>query len=46
VDLGYDVENLVLWYTWVDVYLLAPVPPADQIRWVLLDTPRERTSNR
>ena len=46
IDLGYDEENLILWYTWLDVYLLAPAPPADQIRWVLLDTPRERTSNR
>ncbi len=26
VDLGYDDDNLRLWYNWVDVYLLAPVP--------------------
>jgi 3D (Asp-Asp-Asp) domain-containing protein len=26
IDLGYDDDNLVLWYRWVDVYLLAPVP--------------------
>lgn len=27
IDLGYDDDNLVLWYRWVDVYLLTPVPP-------------------
>jgi len=42
VDLGYDEDNLKLWYQWVDVYLLAPSPPKDQIRWVLPDWPRER----
>lgn len=26
IDLGYDDDNLELWYSWVDVYLLAPVP--------------------
>ena len=26
IDLGYDDDNLVLWHTWVDVYLLTPVP--------------------
>ena len=26
IDLGYDDSNLVLWYRWVDVYLLTPVP--------------------
>jgi 3D (Asp-Asp-Asp) domain-containing protein len=43
VDLGYDEANLVLWYTWVDVYLLDPPPPSDQIRWIIPDTPRERS---
>jgi len=33
IDLGYDDDNLVLWYRWVDVYLLTPVP--DQINYVL-----------
>ncbi len=42
VDLGYDEANLVLWYTWLDVYLLTPPPPADQIRWVIPDLPRGR----
>ncbi len=40
IDLGYDESNLVLWYKWVDVYLLDPPPPPDQIRWVIPDTPR------
>jgi 3D (Asp-Asp-Asp) domain-containing protein len=35
IDLGYDDDNLVLWYRWVDVYLLTPVPPADQISYIL-----------
>ncbi|NLE44781.1 MAG: DUF348 domain-containing protein [Chloroflexi bacterium] len=26
IDLGYDDSNLALWYRWVDVYLLTPVP--------------------
>ena len=26
IDLGYDDDNLELWYRWVDVYLLTPVP--------------------
>ncbi len=26
IDLGYDDEHLKLWYAWVDVYLLTPVP--------------------
>jgi uncharacterized protein YabE (DUF348 family) len=42
VDLGYEEDELTLWYEWVDVYLLAPPPPASQIRWVLPSWPRER----
>ena len=42
VDLGYEEDELTLWYKWVDVYLLSPPPPADQIRWVLPSWPRER----
>lgn len=42
VDLGYNEDDLQLWYKWVDVYLLAPPPPANQIRWVLPSWPRER----
>jgi uncharacterized protein YabE (DUF348 family) len=33
IDLGYDDDNLVLWYRWADVYLLTPVP--DQINYVI-----------
>lgn len=42
IDLGYEEDELVLWYKWVDVYLLAPAPPRDQIRWVLPNWPREK----
>ncbi|HHS96820.1 MAG TPA: DUF348 domain-containing protein [Chloroflexi bacterium] len=35
IDLGYDDDNLVLWYRWVDVYLLTPVPPPEQIDYIL-----------
>ncbi len=42
IDLGYDEDKLVLWYKWADIYLLDPVPPRDQITWVLPDYPRER----
>jgi hypothetical protein len=31
--LGYDDDNLVLWYRWVDVYLLTPVP--ERINYIL-----------
>ena len=41
IDLGYEEDELQLWYKWVDVYLLAPAPPAGQIRWVLPSWPRE-----
>jgi uncharacterized protein YabE (DUF348 family) len=32
IDLGYSDANLQLWYSWVDVYLLTPVP--DQINYL------------
>jgi 3D (Asp-Asp-Asp) domain-containing protein len=35
IDLGYDDDNLRLWYRWVDVYLLTPVPPPDQINYII-----------
>lgn len=35
IDLGYNDDDLVLWYRWVDVYLLTPVPPPDQISYIL-----------
>lgn len=42
VDLGYDDNNLIIWYRWVDVYMLTPVPPADQIEYSLPNWPIER----
>ena len=35
IDLGYEEDALELWYDWVDVYLLLPVPNPDDIIWVL-----------
>jgi len=35
IDLGYSDDDLVLWYSWVDVYLLLPVPPEDEILYLL-----------
>ncbi len=32
IDLGYSDENLQLWYSWVEVYLLTPVP--DRINYL------------
>jgi uncharacterized protein YabE (DUF348 family) len=39
VDLGYDESNLVLWFKWVDVYVLDPPPPSDQINWIIPELP-------
>ncbi len=39
IDLGYDEDNLKLWYRWVDVYVLTPVPPSDQIRYIVPGMP-------
>lgn len=46
IDLCYDEQNLKLWYRWVDVYLLEPVPPPDEIPYILPDYPQERTRGR
>ena len=35
IDVGYDDDNLVSWYRWVDVYLLTPVPPRESIDYTL-----------
>lgn len=35
IDLGYSDDDLVLWYSWVDVYLLTPPPPAEAILYLL-----------
>lgn len=40
VDLGFDDTDYQSWHWWTDVYLMTPVPPASQIRWVLPDWPR------
>lgn len=39
IDLGYDDDNLILWYRWVDVYLLTPAPPLDSINYIIPDWP-------
>lgn len=41
IDLGFDEDEPPLWYRWVDVYVSTPVPPADQIRYVLPTWPQE-----
>ena len=41
IDLGFNEADLVLWYKWVEVYLLDPVPPADQIPYVIPAAPRD-----
>ena len=40
VDLCFDVGRYQSWHWWTDVYLLTPVPPASQIRWLLPDWPK------
>jgi 3D (Asp-Asp-Asp) domain-containing protein len=35
IDLGYDDDTLQLWYRWVEVYVLTPVPPSGQINYTL-----------
>ncbi|MBI3244119.1 MAG: DUF348 domain-containing protein [Chloroflexi bacterium] len=35
IDLGYDDWNYVSWHDYVTVYFVGPVPPADQIKWIL-----------
>jgi 3D (Asp-Asp-Asp) domain-containing protein len=35
IDLCYDEGELKLWRRWVNVYLLAPPPPREEIIWVL-----------
>jgi 3D (Asp-Asp-Asp) domain-containing protein len=35
IDLGYDEDELTAWSGYVDVYFLAPVPPADQINYLI-----------
>jgi 3D (Asp-Asp-Asp) domain-containing protein len=35
VDLGYRSEDYVSWHHYVDVYFLAPIPPLEDIMYVL-----------
>ena len=42
IDLGYDDDKLVLWRSWVDVYLLWPPPPESQVTWLLPNWPIEQ----
>lgn len=42
IDLCYDDDNLVLWHKWLDVYLLAPAPPARDIVYRLPNQPVEK----
>jgi uncharacterized protein YabE (DUF348 family) len=41
IDLGFDDTVPPLWYRWVDVYISTPVPPPDQIRYVLPNWPQQ-----
>jgi resuscitation-promoting factor RpfB len=38
VDLGFDDWNYENWHSAVTVYFLTPVPPADQISWIIPST--------
>jgi uncharacterized protein YabE (DUF348 family)/3D (Asp-Asp-Asp) domain-containing protein len=40
VDLCFDVGAYQSWHWWTDIYLLTPVPPRGQIRWLLPDWPK------
>jgi uncharacterized protein YabE (DUF348 family) len=40
VDLCFDVGKYESWHRWTDIYLLTPVPPRSQIRWLLPDWPK------
>ena len=42
IDLCYDEDNFVDWWKWIDVYLLTPVPPRGQIKYILPSYPKER----
>jgi uncharacterized protein YabE (DUF348 family) len=43
IDLGYEEDQLLPdLYEWRDVYVLTPVPPPDQIRYVLPQWPQRR----
>ena len=35
IDLGFTDENYEAWHDWTTLYFLTPVPPLDQIPWIL-----------
>ncbi|HAJ05370.1 MAG TPA: hypothetical protein DCL76_02305 [Chloroflexi bacterium] len=35
IDLGYEDHNYISWRSYLTVYLLTPIPPIDQIVWIL-----------
>lgn len=35
IDLGFEDDNYEQWNNWTTFYFLLPVPPADQILWIL-----------
>ena len=37
IDLGYEEAELVLWYDWVDIYLLTPPPDPNDIHYIIGD---------
>ncbi len=40
VDLGFEESNYESWHWWTDIYILTPIPPRDEILWILPDQPR------
>ncbi|MBU0491346.1 MAG: DUF348 domain-containing protein [Chloroflexi bacterium] len=42
IDVYFPMQEYVSWNHWVTIYLLAPVPPRDQVRWILPSYPVER----
>ena len=41
IDLGFDEDAPPLWYRWVDIYVSTPLPPPEEIRYVLPNWPQE-----
>ncbi len=42
IDVYFPIHQYVEWNHWVTIYLLAPPPPRNQIRWILPSYPVER----
>jgi uncharacterized protein YabE (DUF348 family) len=45
IDLGFPDARLQDWYRWVNIYILTPVPPINQINYVVSDYPQEPARN-